>query len=59
VEWRGGKRDDMNECFERWRSERDGMKEWGDGLQDTKANGISINKILAGMIYSIHAGQAK
>jgi hypothetical protein len=32
VEWRGGKRDDMKEWFERCKSGRDGIKEWRDSL---------------------------
>jgi hypothetical protein len=42
VEWRIRKRADMKECFERCKSGRDGIKEWKDGLKDTKVKWISI-----------------
>jgi hypothetical protein len=42
VEWSGQKGDNMKEWFERWKSERDGIKEWSDGLKDAKVKGTSI-----------------
>jgi hypothetical protein len=49
----------MRGCFERW----DGIKEWRDGLKDTKVKGKIIGKskclvyaIRARGIYSIQAG---
>jgi hypothetical protein len=29
----------MKEWFERWKNERDGIKEWRIGLKDTKVKG--------------------